>query len=244
MIEDISQRKRMEEKLRESERLAAVGATSALFAHEVGNPLNGISTTVQVIQRDLARAGNGVKPSVVAALSDITQEITRLGALLHEFRYLARPQRLQLTPVRLDELISATLTENTYAERDIKLAVDVPANLPSLCIDEDKVKQAIINLADNAADAMPQGGTLTVQGYRMDDEICIDVRDTGVGIEPGVNVFELFRTTKPHGTGLGLAVVRQIVAAHNGRVEYHSWPGQGTVFTLALPIKENSQGDS
>ena len=95
LIENITERKRMEEKLRESERLVAVGATAAMFAHEVGNPLNGISTTVQMIERDLARAQNGIKPSVFSALGDIKSEITRLGALLHEFRYLARPQRLE-----------------------------------------------------------------------------------------------------------------------------------------------------
>jgi PAS domain S-box-containing protein len=236
LIENITESKRLEERLRETERLAAVGATSAMFAHEVGNPLNGISTTVQMIERDLARSRNGVTPVVFSALDDIKSEITRLGALLHEFRYLARPQRLQLRKVRLDNLIGDALAAETYREKGIQLQVEIPADLPELWVDEAKFKQAVANLAENAADAMPNGGTLTVQAYRVRDEICVDFSDTGIGISPGVNIFELFTTTKAHGTGLGLAVVRQIVSAHNGRIDYHSEPGNGTTFTLTLPI--------
>ena len=101
---------------------------------------------------------------------------------------------------------------------------------------EEKLKQTMANLCENAADAMPNGGTLTLQGYRNRDEMNLEIADTGIGIAPGVNVFELFTTNKPHGTGLGLAVVRQIVSAHGGRVDYHSEPGNGTTFTVTLPI--------
>ena len=236
LIENITESKRMEERLRETERLAAVGATSAMFAHEVGNPLNGISTTVQMIERDLTRSQNGVRPAVFSALGDIKSEITRLGALLHEFRYLARPQRLLLNTVRLDRLIADVLAPSVYEEKRIKLAVDISADLPSLSVDEEKLKQMITNLADNAADAMPEGGTLAIRAYQTRDEITLEFADTGVGIAAGVNIFELFTTTKRNGTGLGLAVVRQIVAAHGGRIDYRTEPGNGTIFTVRLPL--------
>jgi len=238
LIENITERKRMEEKLRESERLAAVGATSAMFAHEVGNPLNGISTTVQMIERDLLRAQNGINPLVFSALGDIKSEITRLGALLHEFRYLARPQRLEQHPVRLENLIKSVLVPNAYSEKGVELKIAIPADLPAISVDEEKLKQVVTNLADNAVDAMPEGGTLTVRAYRSRDELCLELADTGIGIAPGVNIFELFTTTKSHGTGLGLAVVRQIVSAHGGRVDYRSVPGTGTTFTVTLPLNE------
>jgi PAS domain S-box-containing protein len=240
LIENITESKRLEERLRETERLAAVGATSAMFAHEVGNPLNGISTTVQMIERDLLRSKNGVTPTVFSALDDIKSEITRLGALLHEFRYLARPQRLQLRPVRLDQLVGDVLAWEAYKEKGISIKVDIPVDLPSLSVDEDKLKQSIANLCDNAADAMPHGGTLTVHAYRNRDEVNLEISDTGIGIAPGVNVFELFTTNKPHGTGLGLAVVRQIVSAHGGRVDYQSQPGIGTTFTVTLPLNNHN----
>ena len=128
--------------MRESERLAAVGATSAMFAHEVGNPLNGISTTVQMIERDLSRSQNGINPSVFSALGDIKNEITRLGALLHEFRYLARPQRLEQHPVRLDNLIGDVLVPETYSERGWSSKSTIPADLPAISVDEEKLKQS------------------------------------------------------------------------------------------------------
>jgi PAS domain S-box-containing protein len=238
LIENITEQKRMEEKLRESERLAAVGATSAMFAHEVGNPLNGISTTVQMIERDLSRAQNGINPLVLSGLGDIKSEITRLGALLHEFRYLARPQRLEQRPVRLDHLVASVLLPNAYSEHSVALKIDIPADLPVISGDGEKLKQVVANLADNAVEAMPEGGTLTVRAYRDRDELCLEIADTGIGISPGVNIFELFTTTKSHGTGLGLAVVRQIVSAHGGRVDYRSVPGEGTIFTVTLPLNE------
>jgi PAS domain S-box-containing protein len=241
LVENISQRKRMEEKLRESERLAAVGATSAMLAHEVGNPLNGISTTVQMIERDLSQPRDGVKPIVFSALADIRAEINRLGALLHEFRFLARPQHLELEPVRLDAMVRDVLAVEAYAARDIDIEIEIPENLPLLHVDQEKLTQVIANLVDNSADAMPQGGKLTVRAYLSGEEMLLEVRDTGIGIPPGVNVFEFFTTTKPNGTGLGLAVVRQIVSAHGGRVEYHSQVGKGTVFTVALPLDRGSR---
>ena len=241
LIENISQRKRMEEKLRESERLAAVGATSAMLAHEVGNPLNGISTTVQMIERDLSQRRDGVQSVVFSALADIRNEINRLGALLHEFRFLARPQRLELEPVRLEAMVRDVLAVEAYAARDIDVEIDIPQDLPLLYVDQEKLTQVIANLVDNSADAMPQGGKLTVSAYLSGEEILLEVRDTGIGIPPGVNVFEFFTTTKPNGTGLGLAVVRQIVSAHGGRVEYHSQVGKGTVFTVALPVDNGSR---
>lgn len=85
---------------------------------------------------------------------------------------------------------------------------------------------------------MPQGGTLTVRAYHAGEQVRLEVSDTGVGIPAGVDIFEPFTTTKPQGTGLGLTVVRQIVAAHHGTLTYHSIPGQGTTFTLVLPMSQ------
>jgi signal transduction histidine kinase len=143
---------------------------------------------------------------------------------------------LQLSPVRLDQLVDDVLAWDTFKQKGIDVKLDIPVDLPSLSVDEEKLKQTIVNLCDNAADAMPDGGTLTVHAYRNRDEVNLEIADTGIGIAPGVNVFELFTTNKPHGTGLGLAVVRQIVSAHGGRVDYQSQPGVGTTFTVTLPL--------
>ena len=102
--------------------------------------------------------------------------------------------------------------------------------------DGDKLKQAILNLIKNAAEAMPQGGTLTLRARNAGPEVVLEIGDTGVGIPDGVDVFEPFVTTKESGTGLGLVIVRQIMSAHGGTVSYSSERGRGAVFRLAFPL--------
>jgi signal transduction histidine kinase len=107
--------------------------------------------------------------------------------------------------------------------------------------DGEKLKQVLLNLCKNAAEAMPQGGTLTVRVHNSGEQVSLEVIDTGVGIPAGVNIFEPFTTTKSEGTGLGLAIVQQIVAAHGGAITYTSEPGKGTVFRLTLPLSPASK---
>jgi signal transduction histidine kinase len=118
----------------------------------------------------------------------------------------------------------------------IRLEHDLPPDLPSVMIDRNKMRQVLMNLYKNAAEAMPNGGTLSVKGFRSGDRVCLDVGDTGTGIPEGVNVFEPSVTTKPHGMGLGLMVVQQIVSAHQGAITFTSVPGRGTVFRISLPL--------
>jgi signal transduction histidine kinase len=97
------------------------------------------------------------------------------------------------------------------------------------------MRQVILNLANNAVDAMPGGGQLTVKALSSGDGVVLEITDTGIGISPDVDIFEPFFTTKPHGTGIGLTIVRQIVQAHRGTISYHSEPGKGTSFFIRLP---------
>ena len=208
-----------------------------MFAHEIGNPLNSISTTVQLLERDLARPQPSGKEAILANLHDIRQEITRLGALLHEFRFLSRPQNLDLRPAPVDRLVRELVEGEAerYRQRGVQVQALFPAELPWVLADEERIKQALWNVCENAVDAMPSGGTLELRGYRHGEDVCLDIRDTGVGIPDGLDVFELFTTTKANGTGLGLAIARQILAAHGGWIRYETKPGAGTVFVVALP---------
>jgi PAS domain S-box-containing protein len=237
MVENITEQKRIEEKLRESERLAVLGATTAMFAHEIGNPLNSISTTVQLLERDLTRPQPSGKEPMLASLHDIRQEITRLGALLHEFRFLSRPQNLNLRPSSLERLMREVIDGEAerYAQRGVKVEALFPGELPQVLADEERVKQALWNVCENAVDAMPNGGVLNLRTYPYGEDVCIDIKDNGIGIPEGLDVFELFTTTKANGTGLGLAIARQIVSAHGGWIRYENRPGEGTLFVLALP---------
>ncbi len=234
---EITERKRAEQKLRDSERLATIGTTAAKIAHEIGNPLNGMATTVQILERHLAKQKDPVDDLLISAVQDLTQEIARLRSLVRELRTLARPRPLDLQPTDLAAVAAEVLRREApyYAERNIRVEQTFAANLPLVMANNDEITQVLLNLCKNAAEAMPEGGTLTVHGFQFGTRVCLEVIDTGEGVPEGINIFEPFVTTKTGGTGLGLAIVQQIVAAHEGTITYTSTPGQGTTVTLMLP---------
>lgn len=236
-IRDISEKDRLQQQLLERERLAAIGTTAAKFAHEIGNPLNGLSMSVQLLARRLTSPGNRVEEKVIEQVHGLRGEIHRLSSLLHEFRSLARRQDLTCRMLHLRTIVQEVLTaEQAYYEsRGVVVVLLIPESLSPLLADGDKLKQVFFNLCKNAVEAMPMGGRLTIQCRDAGAQVIIDIRDTGVGIPAGVNILEPFITTKPEGTGLGLPIVRQIIAAHGGALTYQSEPGQGTTFTISLP---------
>jgi signal transduction histidine kinase len=230
----VAERKRTEARLRESERLATMGKTAAVFAHEVANPLNGLSTTCQLLQRHFAKHKDEFASSTV---ENIHTEINRLTALLNNFRSLSRPQQLNLEKTDLAQLAREVLT-GAAVERtsNVRVVEDLAPEMPAIMADAERLKQVLLNLYKNALEAMPDGGTLTLYARNSGNYLILGIADTGVGIQPGSDIFELFTTTKPNGTGLGLAIVRQIIAAHGGTITYTSEPGKGTQFIIALPV--------
>lgn len=238
LIRDTSEKSRLQNQLIESERLAAVGATAAKLAHEIGNPLNGMAVTAQLLERRLAKQGRITEEAVEPALRRLMDEISRLSNLLHEFGSLSRREKYRFEPSSLPRAVAEVLDFETgnYAALGIRIAQDFPEDLPPVPMDADKFKQAILNLIKNAIEAMPRGGTLTVRAYSSAQDVVLEIADTGLGIPEGVDIFEPFATTKSSGTGLGLVIVRQIVSAHGGTVSYSSERGNGTVFRVALPL--------
>ena len=118
----------------------------------------------------------------------------------------------------------------------IQLDLQFEENLPLIQADRQKIKQVVLNLGKNAIEAMPNGGVLIARVYQQNGRILLEVADTGVGIPQGEDVFQLFRTTKPEGTGLGLPIVQQIVSEHRGAIDYTSALCKGTTFKISLPI--------
>jgi PAS domain S-box-containing protein len=236
LLRDDSQERNLREKLREKEHLAAIGTAASMLAHEIGNPLNGISTTVQLLERFISREGIKAPPHMLATLKDLKSEIDRLTSLLNEFKTIARPQKLSVGPVNLASLIQETISGLDMDGRgDVQTVWECSPDLPPIRGDAAKLKQALLNLFKNAVEAMPYGGTLSIKGYFSGGSVCIDISDTGIGIPDDLKVFDLFSSTKPHGTGLGLFIVQQIVLAHDGVVSYASTVGKGTIFHLTLP---------
>jgi PAS domain S-box-containing protein len=243
LVRDNSQERSRRQKLQEKEHFAAIGTAASLLAHEIGNPLNGISASAQLIEHFLSRENPPIGHAM-SSVHDLKSEIGRLTLLLTEFKKIAGPQKLALAPVNLPRLLHQLVgvIEQRDSREKIEIAIECEPELPLLNGDEDKLRQALLNVLNNAIEAMPHGGRLDIKAYRRDESVGIDIIDTGVGIPANFKVFELFSSTKPNGIGLGLFVVQQIVLAHDGDITYSSTPGKGTTFRLTIPV--NASPDS
>ncbi|MGH7797581.1 MAG: two-component system sensor histidine kinase NtrB [Candidatus Binatia bacterium] len=226
------------------DRLVQIGNLAAVFAHEVANPLSGLSASLQFALKDLARftRRNSVTKDldisiIQETLQGALREVDRLVELLDEVRLAVPPQTLNLKLTDLRKIIEGILAlEGTgYRSAGITVHLDLQDNLPAIEIDGSKMKQAILNLCKNAVEAMTDGGCLTIKAYRAEGNVVLEIRDDGFGVPDDVDVFELFKTTKPGGTGLGLPVVEQVISAHHGTIDYRS-DGCGTTFTVRLPL--------
>jgi signal transduction histidine kinase len=236
-IRDISEKTRLQEKLIESEKLAAIGNTAAKIAHEIANPLNGIYLTLQLVEQRLTRRSAADEPALSNVVK-IKKEIARLNQLVRDFRSLARQQTYDFRPMRLAALIDEVvdLQQPLLESHGVVVERSISDDVPVVRVDEDKLKQALLNLLKNAAEAMPAGGFVSIAVQRRTDDIMIEIRDTGMGIPPGTDIFAPFVTTKKDGTGLGLLIVWQVATAHGGTISYDSQPGKGATFRLTLPL--------
>jgi PAS domain S-box-containing protein len=240
LLRDNSGDRSLRRKLREREQMAAIGTAASVLAHEIGNPLNGISATVQLLEHFVSRENLPTAHLMLSSINDLKSEIQRLTVLLNEFKNIAWPQKLALAPVDLRSLIQGLigLIEKRASRQNIEVTVEFQEGMPLLDGDEDKLKEALLHVLDNAVEAMPAGGRLQIKAYPSNDAICIDISDTGVGIPENFKVFDLFSSTKPHGTGFGLFIVQQIILAHDGTITYSSTPGQGTTFHITFVVHQ------
>jgi PAS domain S-box-containing protein len=235
-IRDISEKNRLQQQLVETEKLAAIGGTAAKIGHEIANPLNGIYLTLQLVEQRLRR-----QPSpddrVAKDVLKIKKEIARLNQLVQEFRMLSRQQNYHFRLTEIAAVLAEVLDlqQPLCESNGIVVRRAIASSIPASRVDEDKIKQVLLNIIKNAGEAMPQGGILSVAAYSVDDTISIEIGDTGGGIPDGTDVFAPFFTTKKEGTGLGLIIARQIISAHGGAIFYDSQLGKGTTFHITLP---------
>jgi len=234
-IRDVSEKARLQTDMIEHARLAAVGETSAKVAHEVANPLHGIAMGVELIARQLPP---DTAPIVQTSLERIARELSRMKRMLLDFRDLSREPKYTRRPVSLNAIVGAVcaLQESVCESQGIDLVADVEPDLPLIFADDDRIRQVLLNLLKNAEEAMTGGGVLTVRGERSGNCVKIEVHDTGCGIPADVDVFRPFESDKVGGSGLGLVIARQFVAAHGGTLTYTSTVGEGTSFFLSLPV--------
>ena len=237
-IRDISEKTRLQDELVEKEKLATVGLTAAKIGHELANPLNSISLALQVLELRVAKISTAQEAEkVVPNVAKIRDEVSRLNNLLLDFRAFARRETFRFRQTALGELIDEVieLEAPRLANEKVALEKDFPDDLPEVVIDRDKLKQVLLNLCRNAAEAMPDGGKITVKASASEKGVALEISDTGSGIPHDTDIFEPFFTTKKEGTGLGLTIVRQIIARHGGQITFRSQPGKGTTFRIILP---------
>ncbi|MGH7854006.1 MAG: two-component system sensor histidine kinase NtrB [Candidatus Binatia bacterium] len=242
LLRDDSREPNLRQLLREKEQMAAIGTAASILAHEIGNPLNGISATVQLLEHCLSRPTPPAAESMLSSVQDLKNEVKRLTELLSEFKNIAWPQKLALGPVDLKRLIQQLVgeIEKRSLRQAVEVVVECQQDLPLLNGDDDKLRQALLHVLDNALDAMPHGGRLDIKAYQQEQTICIDIIDTGVGIPKNLKAFDLFSSTKADGIGLGLFLVQQIVLAHDGAITYSSTPAQGTTFHVTFALNPSS----
>lgn len=233
-IEDLTERVSMRQQMARIERLASLGRLSAGIAHEVRNPLTGISLLLDELH-DRMLANPADRRLIERAL----QEIERLEGLVSELLNFAAPSAARLVREDIAAILRDVLflVDKQCRNSGVELRQEIPSELIHLRIDAPRLKQALLNLITNALDAMPHGGRLTVAAARESDLVRIKVVDSGEGIsaERLPLIFEPFYTTKGEGTGLGLSITHTIVASHGGRIEVDSRAGEGTRFDILLP---------
>ena len=238
-IRDISEKTKLQEQLVERERLATIGTTAAKIGHELANPLNGMSLTIQLLEQRLRTWPSPPDSQVTATVQRLRNEISRLNQLAGQFRTISRRERYNFRPTELADLIDDVIKIQRphFAKLKIQIEHKIPTDMPTVTVDRDKIKQALLNLVKNAAEAMPAGGKIHIEASATENGVLIDVTDTGTGIPLDIDAFEPFMTTKKEGTGIGLVIVRQIVTAHGGNISYRSRPGEGTTFRIELAQK-------
>nr|MDQ3805835.1 ATP-binding protein [Acidobacteriota bacterium] len=252
--EDITERVVASRAVARSEKLAAVGRLAAGVVHEINNPLATIAACAEALE---SRADEGVYGAGAEAddlreyLQLIRGEAFRCKQITNGLLDFSRARAVQHAPVNVSEVVESAARLLLHQKRGaaIKIEVDIAGSLPLVSGDEGQLQQAVIILAENAMDAMPEGGTLTLRTRREGEGgAAVEVRDTGQGIPPEIleKIFDPFFTTKEvgRGTGLGLAVCYGIVTEHGGRITVESAAGRGSVFTIRLPAEREHLTES
>ena len=234
------------QKLLQSDRLASLGQLSASVAHEINNPISSVLNLAMLMQRILR--DDGVRPDRVQDfrryLSQVVSETTRVGRIVSDMLAFSRRSRPQRAPADLNKVVRMTLSLASHKLKlnNVEVELDLDENLPLVPCDASQMQQVTLNLLLNAAESMqPKGsGVVSIRTRSAGETVVLVVEDTGEGIpqENLAKIFDPFFTTKPEGkgVGLGLAVLYGIVQAHGGEVEVSSHAGQGTTFTVTLPL--------
>jgi len=220
--------------------LAMLGRLASTLSHEIRNPLGALFVLTDVLEEEVQQPAADHAAQVTPILADMRTMLSRMDNLVQDYLSLARLAELRLEPVELGAVVETYVQEmhKQCACRGITLRLEGLSSLGQVHLHQNAFRRVLTNLIQNAIDAMPQGGELTLCGRQVGSWACLAVQDTGEGIPADQlsQLFVPFRTTKSDGTGLGLYVVREILAAHGGVITVTSTPGTGTTCFVMLPL--------
>lgn len=240
LVKDITEFRRLEMTAQRNLCLNALGEMASMVAHEIRNPLGGIKGFAALLERDLAD-----RPDLQRMASYITKGTDNLNNTVTRILNYTRPLKLQFKEtdlvILLNDLKSHLKTDEQMGAKTIVFENHETTLLAP--IDAESTRSMLFNLVLNSVQAMPKGGTVTLKLYKKQEDAVIEVQDTGIGIPPEnlKKIFSPLFTTKPEGNGFGLAEVQKTIQAHEGSISVESQVGQGTIFTIKLPLKRKVQ---
>jgi PAS domain S-box-containing protein len=241
LLKDLESIKTVQSLVSYSAKLAALGRLTSGVAHEVKNPLNAMMIHLELLKDRL----DGAPEQVQKSLEVMGGEIRRLDRVVQGFLRFMRPQEITFKTVDLNALLGSVtaLVEAEWQPRGIRFVSEIDPGLPQISADDELLRQAFLNVMQNACQAMPEGGALTIKTERLGREwIRVSVRDEGVGIrgEDLEKIFKLYYTTKPDGNGIGLSLVYRIIQLHDGAIEVESEVGRGSTMIVRLPVRSGA----
>ena len=237
-IVDLTPEKKLRETLLKSQRLAAIGETATMVGHDLRNPLQGISGAAYNIRKHLGVTSD---PSVTDMLGVIDNGVQYANRIVNDLLDFSRESQIYLLPTTTKSIVKQALT-NAKVPNNIKIE-DGMLNDFEILADESKMNRVITNLIQNAVDAMPDGGILSISSTKGNGQVSIRVTDTGVGIPPDhlVKLWNTLFTTKSKGMGLGLPICKRFIEAHGGTISVETTLGKGSTFTVTIPIRTASE---
>lgn len=247
-VEDVTEKRGREARLRRAESLASLTTLAAGVAHEIKNPLGSIGIHIQLLQKALKGAGacgEFDRERMEGYIDVVNEEVDRLNRIVVDFLFAVRPIDVHLEDHSLNEVVHELLEFVKYEleEADIELSAELEAGIDNIELDVKYLKQALMNMVKNAIAAMPNGGVLRVTTAQRGDDVVLRISDTGIGISDEImsKIFEPYFTTKDFGSGIGLTLVYKVIKEHNGEIAVVSQEGKGTTFTISFPVPQKQQ---
>jgi signal transduction histidine kinase len=243
-LKDLRSIKEIEHNLLRAMKYGVITNLTSSISHELKNPLSALAMHGEIVENRIQKTEFAGKEQSLKSLHTIQSELKRLNRIIHQFLSLARKSKTRLDFYECNTLIQEVilLVQQQALENKITLNIDLKQNMPKLYGDADQIKQVILNILLNAFDAIEKGGQIKIESKQENNRIKLFIEDNGKGIPAAIQkqIFELYFSTKEEGGGIGLALCKNIIEAHEGTITFRSTEGKGTQFCITLPIREKT----